>query len=139
MKAPFTEEQESRRQLELEISRGDPNSQKKPAYGVIVDQRTTSTPDGQPVFEVRIKLDDRISNIQKSIDGFYKLGYPIDFIAQVFGDDLIGRRCRLEYGGAGPNSGIVYLFADSRFIGNLEKMSEVEEPITLLAPAGSII
>jgi len=129
--------QEKFRQAEQDRYRGNPAREEiKTLEGVIVAQKQLVT-GGRFVFGVRVSFDDLPSNIRiSSFDRWYGLVYPMDFLLQVFGDDLIGRRCQLKYSAAQPEYGLIYIVGEQQFSSNLDESKSLPSFSTVFAPAG---
>jgi len=65
------------------------------------------------------------------------LAHTIDEIAAVYGDSLIGLRCKVESKSGRPDSGLVYII-DTKGSGDLETAHKLPGYNTFLAPAGNM-
>ena len=137
--ASTTDEGEKKRLGQQSSHRGDMSTTQRPlVYGHIIAPKQMTSRQGIRTLRVRLHLEGRDSKITRGVeDNWYGLAYPVDFIAHAFGNDLVGRRCSLEYKTIDPNSGIVYITYDDNFESDLE-MAEALPPIpTILGTPGS--
>jgi len=107
-------------------------------YGKIVRITMPYNEDGDKRYiRAYIRFDDALSAVsQESVDKPFILGYAVEEIAMIYGDDLIGLRCRVDFIGANSNQGIVTIISDTGE-GDLEEANKLRDFGTLLAPAGS--
>lgn len=114
------------------------NSYRPPIYGQIIDQKLLVNQLGAKVFHVRIHFDNRDSEITRGVEkSWYGLGYPVDFIMHVFGNDLIGKRCIVHFKTVDITSGVVYIVHDSDFRADMDAAETLPALSTILAPPGS--
>lgn len=104
-----------------------------PEYGNIVEAKQMPTEDGQGGFTVRVRFDKYPS------ETFWMgMAYPVDVISMLFGDEdsLVNRRCRVEYYGARPQDGLVFIVHDKNFRGDMTKARKVRHFGSVFCPAG---
>jgi hypothetical protein len=128
--------QEKARQQEQLMRRGTPGIPKPPVYGQIIETRETPT-DTSAVLEVRIQYDKEVYAKRRGANRFQPLAYPADVIANTYGNDLVGRRCRVEFESADQKRGRVYIAHERRFRGNLSKATSLPAYGTAVFPAGN--
>jgi hypothetical protein len=92
--------------------------------------------DGSGVLFVGIQFDDTIvGNTKDTYGRLFLLGNSVDEIAIIYGNDIVGKRCRVQYVGTRKDQGTAYM-ANPEGKGNLEKASTIPGFGTFLSPAG---
>jgi hypothetical protein len=117
--------------------RPDDVSKPKPRYGVIVKQVQIQDNTTQQYFMyVYVRFDEDLSKKARASYGKpIILGHQPAEVATLYGDDLVGLRCRIEFEGTRAERGVVYI-DNPEGHGNLENMSSLPSISTFLAPPG---
>ena len=107
------------------------------AYGYIIKTHQLQNPKtGGFIQAVDIRFDEMPS---ETLRGSYKrsfiLGHHPSEIATLYGNDLVGLRCMVEYYGNEPDQGVAYI-VNPEGKGDLSKAHSVRSFSTLFAPAG---
>lgn len=116
-----------------------PDENRQPRTGVIVKYHQRISPTGQERFEVEIRFDDKLSDIQRgSYNRAFVLSHTPEDLAMIYGDPntIVGKRVRVESSSGREDQGIATIINDSGR-GNLEKANTLKPFGTLLAPAGA--
>jgi hypothetical protein len=130
---------ENKRLTHQETRRGSLETKEQPpVYGQIIEQRLAINKLGFKTLQVRLHIRGRDSKIKRGVETrWYGLAYPVDYIAHVFGNDLVGRRCMLRYRTIDPNSGVVHIIHDDGFKSDLDAAEALPPISTILGPPGS--
>ena len=138
-KVSTTVAQETERKEKQRTDRGDPKTAGvKVALGTIKEQ-ITGTYKGKKYFQVRVLIDKEYSlYYQADPIEWYGLGHPMDVIVHIYGDNLIGRRVKIDYRGIYPHQGVVTITGAKGNEGDMELATEIAPLGTILAPAGSM-
>lgn len=129
--------QEERRASEQKQNQGRMEDIQAPVKGVITEQRIFTRPGGNSIMKVKVRIDSKFDKIHRSTYAvYYPLGQSAEEIYLVYGDNIVGRRCRIVFSGPRETSGTVYIESgnspsDPEAAGNLPAFG------TILAPAGS--
>lgn len=100
-------------------------------FSQVVDENTARS-----YMWVSIRFDDAPSEVLRgSYNRSFILGHLPEEVALLYGDDLIGLRCRVEYFGNAKNQGIAYI-SNPDGEGDLVQANTVAPFGTSLAPAG---
>lgn len=111
--------------------------QPRRAYGYIVKVHQIQDPKtGQFMQAVDVRLDEKPSEVlQGSYENSFILGHHPSEIAAIYGEDLVGYRCMVEYYGNQPDQGIARI-VNPEGKGDLLKTHKIRSFSTLFAPAG---
>ena len=109
----------------------------KRAYGYIVKtHQYRDTRTGTFVMAVSIRFDDVPSEaLRGSYERSFLLGHHPSELAMIYGEDLNGLRCMVEYYGNRPDQGVAYI-VNPEGKGDLIKTHNTRSFSTLFAPAG---
>jgi hypothetical protein len=127
-------EQKRADQLNVTTLKRKPDSVNNPRYGTITEVRKDPT----QTF-VYVQFDDVPPNeFSRDTTGVpMPLAHTIEEIALVFGDELVGLKCKLESIGGDINVGLIYII-DTVGSGNLEAANKLPGFNTIFAPAGNL-
>ena len=128
----------ARKALESDLRdlRGDPEHTLKIRFGTIIGMHTGAS-EGKKVIAVYVKFDEMDDKYdQSSFPVPLSLAYPVDVVSHLFGDDLVGRRCRVEFYTPSPAGGRVTITTERNFSGDAGKAGKVPAAVTIMSPAG---
>jgi hypothetical protein len=138
-RAGYNVVQQNRSEQFLSDIRPRPDEKRQARSGRIVKYHQRIGDGGMERFEVEIRFDDKLSNIQQgSYRRAFILSHTPEELAMLYGDPdtIIGKRVSVESNSGKEDQGIATIVNDSGE-GNLEKANLLKPFGTLLAPAGS--
>ena len=138
-RAGFNVAQQRRSEQFLSDKKPRPDEKRQARGGKIVKYHQRVSDTGSERFEVEIRFDDKLSDIQQgSYRRAFVLSHTPEELAALYGDPetIIGKRVTVESNSGKEDQGIATIVNGSGE-GNLQKANTLKPFGTLLAPAGS--
>lgn len=112
-----------------------PDAPSLPRYGNITEVLNVAGDTGKLVF-VKIRFDDQLSDItQASNVRSFVLTHYVEELALLYGDNLVGRRVKVDYVGNRDDQGYATI-TNKNGEGDLEAANTLRGFQTIIAPAG---
>jgi hypothetical protein len=138
MKNSASPYQERQRLSEQSNRRGRPEDSRAPVTGTITEQKIFVEPTGVKTLRVKVRVDRKPSVVTRATyASYYPLEQSMSEVYLIHGDEIVGKRCKIEYFGPRENTGVVYIIEDRPGFDDPEAAATLPAFGTLLAPAGS--